>query len=422
MAQTDKLTMDTKADLKTCRSCGSSNLTPFFDLGAQPFANSLLKTEDEPEESYPLALTFCNDCSLVQLTYTADPEVLFSRYVWVTGTSSTARRQAQKFCNDVLSRFPPNELPRLVVEVASNDGTFLRPFIDRKIPVLGVDPAVNVAEQANRDGIPTRCDFFDEKLARSLLAERGAVDVVIVRNVLPHVAALHSVVKGIAILVGATGFAAIEVHYGKKILEGLQYDSIYHEHLCYFTVQSIGRLLATHGLEIVDLDQGPINAGALIVYARQKGSPKTDTVKRFIDGEVEAGTNSLLAWRNFADRASRHRSELNSILDAELAAGRTTVGYGASARSSTMLNYCGIDRRKLICIADAAPLKKNCFTAGTRIPIRAPKEAFAMKPDNILLLAWNFREEILEILRDQFEFTGKIIHPLPTSPTVQMIS
>jgi hypothetical protein len=414
--------MDVNAELKTCRCCGSAKLSPFFDLGRQPFANSLLKTEDQPEESYPLALTFCDDCHLVQLTYTADPEVLFSNYVWVTGTSSTARRQAVKFCDDVLARFPAGKRPRLVVEVASNDGTFLRPFIDRDVPVLGVDPAKNVVDQANKDGIPTRCDFFNEESAKAMLAERGPADVVIVRNVLPHVAALHSVVKGVAVLIGATGFAAIEVHYGRKIQEGLQYDSIYHEHLCYFTVETIGRLLAIHGLEMVDLDEGPINAGALIVYARQKGAAKTPTVQRFLEGEATASTNALASWRSFAERAFRHRDELNAILDAELAAGRKIVGYGASARSSTMLNFCGIDGRKLVDIADAAPSKQGCFTAGTRIPIRAPEQVFAAIPDTVLLLAWNFRPEIMGILRDRFHFRGKVIHPLPNKPTVEMMS
>ena len=414
--------MDVNAELTKCRCCGSAKLSPFFDLGREPFANSLLKSKDEREESYPLALTFCDDCHLVQLTYTADPEVLFSHYVWVTGTSSTARRQAVKFCDDVMARIPVGKQPRLVVEVASNDGTFLRPFIDRNIPVLGVDPAKNVAEQANKDGIPTRCDFFNEQSAKAVLDEKGPADVVIVRNVLPHVAALHSVVKGIGILIGGTGFAAIEVHYGRKILEGLQYDSIYHEHLCYFTVETVGRLLAIHGLEIVDLDEGPINAGALIVYARQKGAEKKPAVKRFLDGEAAANTNTLASWRGFADRAFKHRDELNAILDGELAAGRKVVGYGASARSSTMLNFCGIDSRNLVCIADAAPPKQNCFTAGTRIPIRAPEQVFADKPDTVLLLAWNFRPEITGILRDRFHFRGKVIHPLPNKPAVEMMS
>jgi hypothetical protein len=342
--------------------------------------------------------------------------------VWVTGTSSTARRQAVKFCDDVLARFPAGKKPRLVVEVASNDGTFLRPFLDRDVAVLGVDPARNVADQANKDGIPTRCDFFTEQSAKAVLAEKGPADVVIVRNVLPHVAALHSVVQGVAELIGSTGFAAIEVHYGRKILEGLQYDSIYHEHLCYFTVETVGRLLSLHGLEIVDLDEGPINAGALIVYARQKGAEKFATVKRFLDGEASASTNTLQSWRGFAERAFRHRDALNALLDAELAAGRKTVGYGASARSSTMLNFCGIDRKKLECIADAAPLKQNCFTAGTRIPIRAPEEVFAANPDTVLLLAWNFRDEIMGILRERFKFRGKVILPLPNKPTVETIS
>jgi hypothetical protein len=405
-----------------CRSCGSGKLVPFLDLGKQPFANSLLKTADAPEKSYPLDLVFCEACSLVQLTYTADPKELFSNYIWVTGTSSTARNQAARFCDGTLARLTPGSAPRLVVEVASNDGTFLRPFQTRNIPVLGVDPAKNVADQANADGVPTLCAFFGADVARNLIAERGPVDLIIARNVLPHVANLHSFVEGLAAAAGNTGLVAVEFHYGYKILEGLQYDSIYHEHLCYFTVASVECLLQRVGLEIVDLEEGPINAGAMVLYARKAGiATPSAAVAHYKAQEAKSGTNTLAAWHDFGAKVFRHRDQLLDILNSEVRAGRRTVGYGASARSSTMLNFCGITTSMLPEVADAAPLKQNLFTAGSHIPIRAPEQVFAGRPDNVLLLAWNFKDEIVNILTGRLGFSGGVIHPLPHAPVIQTL-
>ncbi len=230
-------------EINTCRSCGNSDLHSFLDLGKQPFANSLLDSADQQEGSYSLELLFCGHCSLVQLRHTADPKVLFPHYVWVTGTSSTAREQAYLFRDNALERMAPDSKKNYVLEVASNDGTYLQPFIKLGFDVLGVDPAANIVERANAEGIQTQCDFFSLNVASKIIDDRGHPDLVIARNVLAHVANLHDFVQGIAHLVGENGLAAIEFHYGSKILDGLQYDSIYHEHLCYITAQSLTTLL-----------------------------------------------------------------------------------------------------------------------------------------------------------------------------------
>ncbi len=408
--------------IERCRSCGDTGIRSFFDLGEQPFANSLLRSPDADERRYPLELTFCPNCGLVQLTYTADPEALFSHYIWVTGTSSAVRSRADRFCEEALAHLQGGRPESYVLEIASNDGTFLKPFMARGIEVLGVDPAANVVEEANAEGVPTRVAFFGERVAREVARDRGRPDLVMARNVLAHVANLHDFVEGISYLVADQGLAAIEFHYGKMIQEGLQYDSIYHEHLCYFTAQSAAVLLERSGLEIVDIGESPISGGALVMYARRAGSARTDTARRYLDNEKAAGTNDLESWRAFAEGARQHREALLEIVDAELARGRRVVGYGASARSSTLLNFCGIDRRRLDMIADRNPMKSGLFTAGTRIPIHPPERVMETNPDTILVLAWNFLDEITGILRDRFGFNGHLIVPLPDLPTLKNIS
>lgn len=407
--------------LSCCRSCGSEDLADFFDLGEQPLANSLLDAAGQPEKAYPLALTFCRTCSLVQLTYTADPKELFSHYVWVTGTSSTARAQAEVFCDETLLAFGATK-PRLVVELASNDGTFLRPFQTRGVPVLGIDPAANVAADANASGVPTLCAFFDEDTATKVVAEHGTADLVTCRNVLPHVAALHSFVSGIKVLIGETGLAAVEFHYGLKINEGLQYDSIYHEHLCYFTLTSVRHLFRSAGLEVVDVAEGPIGGGALVVYCRRPGSAVSRTVEQYIAQERDAGVDGLPSWQAFGEKSRAHRDALKAMLAEEARAGRKTIGYGASARSSTMLNFCDIGKSDIAWIADANPRKQNRFTAGTRIPIKAPETIGEDAPDTVVLLAWNFADELTAILRDRFGFKGRIVRPLPVAPVMDTVT
>lgn len=400
-----------------CRACRSARLQPVVDLGEQPFANALLRSPHQVEKRYPLKLLYCDDCSLVQLGYTADPRELFSTYLWVTGTSATARREAERFCEQALARLEFQ--PRSVVEVASNDGTFLRPFRVRGIEVLGIDPARNIVDAAQAAGIPTVCAFFDANVAQSLCDERGVADIVFARNVIPHVANLVSVLEGISICVGRDGLAIIEVHDAGKIVEGLQYDSIYHEHLYYFTLNTLEGLLAQVGLQVVDVAEGPIGGGSLAIFARRPGRAPAQAVVRRRALEAAAAVNSLATWQDFGRRVVVHRRELRRMLASCAGRGQRTVGYGASARSSTMLNYCGISTDLVAEIADAAPLKQGMLTAGTHIPIRSPAEVLSRAPDNVLLLAWNFRAEIVDLLRNAYGFRGTIIHPLPNRPSVE---
>lgn len=403
--------------IEKCRICESPRIKPFFDLGAQPLANRLLKNPEEKEERYPLSLSFCLKCGLVQLNHTVSQKKLFSRYVWVTGTSKVAVDFASLFCQKILSKqkFSKNSF---VLEVASNDGTFLLPFKNRGFRVLGVDPARNVVDMARRNGVPTEKIFFGAKSAKKIASKYGKADIVFARNVFAHVADTRDFVRGLIETLSDDGILAIEVHYGVDILRGLQYDSIYHEHLCYFTLKSLERALSEFGLHVFDVSNGPISGGALIVYARKAKNGEASNVRRCRVAELSKKANDFQTWKRFAKLAYIHRDNLSAMVNAELAKGSGIVGYGASARSSTLLNLCRLGRRQILAIADNNKLKQGKYAAGSHVPIYSVAKTLSMKPDVIFLLAWNFKDEIIELLERQFNYRGRYIIPLPNNPRI----
>jgi len=399
--------------ISCCRLCGSTSLDLILDLGAQPPANSLRTNRDQVLESIPLAICRCRNCTTIQLTETVAPEHLFRDYVWVTGTSQTARSYSQTFYERIAQR--AIQAPLFVVEVASNDGTFLRHFRENGHRILGIDPAQNLAREAEADGIPTLPEFFGLETARRVTGLHGSADVVIARNVLPHVPDPNDVVAGIAHCLKHDALGAIEFHWVDKILGELHYDSIYHEHFFYHSLHSIGQLLARHSLALFDVAESPISGGSLVAYFSKAPRAGTGALNAMLAWEVERGLASLETWQKFAERSLEHRNELKSMVESELGAGKRVIGYGASARSSTLLNFCGIDRTRLIYIADQSPFKHDRFTPGTDILIVPPERAMAENPDTILLLAWNFEDEILRHL-SALGFNGDVIVPLPGRP------
>lgn len=401
--------------IKTCRVCRSQNIIEILDLGEQPFANTLLKNLDGKEGFYPLSLSWCPNCNLVQLNQTAKPEDLFLTYVWVTSTSKAAKEHAKNFYREILSR-TQNLKKSYVLEVASNDGAFLKPFVENGYKVLGVDPAKNIVDMAIANGVPTICRFFGVKTAEEIIEEFGQAKVIIARNVLPHVANLHDFVQGLHLCLEEEGLLVVEFHYAKVIYEELHYDSIYHEHLCYYTLKSVEKLLNQFGLFVSDIKESPISGGSLILYVKKNREKEAPIVQSYRDSEKETKVNELHSWRNFAERVHSHREQLMRILTDITEKNGPIVGYGASARSSTLLNFCGIDTRFVSVIADQNPLKHKHYTAGTHIPITSPEEVMKEKPECVLILAWNFSDEIIKILRDKFNFSGKCILPLPSSP------
>jgi SAM-dependent methyltransferase len=401
-----------------CRLCGSSDLDLILDLGAQPPANSLRTSCEQILEAIPLTICRCQKCTTVQLTETVAPDFLFRDYVWVTGTSQTAKSYSQTFCEFVEQRC--DRAPLFVVEVASNDGTFLQRFREHGHRVLGVDPARNLALLAEAAGIPTMPEFFGLEIGRRVTQLHGHADVVIARNVLPHVPDPNDVVAGIAHCLKNDGVGAIEFHWVDKILSELHYDSIYHEHFFYHSLHSVGQLLKRHQLELFDVTESPISGGSLVAYFSKTPRQASSNLIGKMTWEEERGLASLETWREFATCSMEHGHHLKEMIEAEIKAGRRIVGYGASARSSTLLNFCGIDHRHLICIADQSPLKHDRYTPGTDVPIVSPERALAEHPDTILLLAWNFKDEILKRLTDS-GFHGNVIVPLPNHPQLLRI-
>ena len=408
------------AKILRCRSCKNDQIQPFFDLGLQPLANSLLQSPAQPEDSYPLTLVWCSNCSLVQLNYTVDPKKLFSHYVWVTGTSKTTRDFAEVFAKEVISR-TPSAKEGFVLDVGSNDGTFLMPFAKQGFNVLGIDPAQNIVDMANKSGIPTLRRFFGTRVAKEIKKEHGQAKIVFARNVLPHVANTQDFVQGLAHSLTEDGVLAIEVHYAGSILKGLQYDSIYHEHLCYFTLQPLQCLLNDFGLYVFDVLQGPLSGGSLIVYATKKKKRKSAAYQRLKNTEQQQQLNQIETWRNFTNKAFTHRNTLRDILQKAAKQKLYVAGYGSSARSSTLLNFCGANDTLIQTIIDQNPLKHGLFTAGTHIPIDSPENIMAKNPNFIVLLAWNFADEIIDILKKKSHYNGRILIPLPGKPRLLTI-
>lgn len=395
--------------LSKCRICGSSRIETILDLGKQPLANSLKKSQYEKEDRVPLTLAFCRDCALVQIKETVDKETLFKRYFWVTGTSSTAREFAEFFFKKAMktAKFRKEDF---VLEVASNDGTYLRPFLKAGLNVLGVDPAQNIVQIANRAGVPTITAFWNKKTARRIESKFGKAKFLFARNVLAHVSQLDEVVLGMQHILAEDGVGAVEFHYVGNILEGLQYDSIYHEHLCYFSIHTAERLLNKFGLHVFHIETSPISGGAHILYFSKNTRKKTDQYSRFKKQEAASSVNKLALWKKFASRCIQHRKLSRKILDSF--DGQRIAGFGCSARSSTYLNFCGFNQSNISIVIDNNKLKQGLYSAGTSIPIVSMEEMLCLKPDILFILAWNFKNEIIKECRTR-GFKGRYLVPFP---------
>jgi hypothetical protein len=414
-----------KSDLKSekiyneithCRIFKDHKLEPFFVLGNQPPANTLRNNLSEHVSEAPLTLAWSEAAKTVQLTVDVKKEYLFRNYVWVTGTSKTAIAHSHFFADQLLKR--SSKANPFIVEIASNDGTFLKPLIQQGLKVLGVDPAINIAEEAARNGIPTNADFFGIEAAEKIIKNHGTADILFARNVIPHVENIHDIMNGFKALLCPNGLGIIEFHHAGKILKELHYDSIYHEHMFYYSLLGMTKMLNHFGFFPFDLEFSPISGGSFIVYFTKEQKPISAQLQKAMADETQSKINEKNEWVLFAKRCVEHKNLLSNLVQQEINDGRKIVGYGASARSSTMLNYCGINNNHLLAIADKSPYKHNKYTAGTNVLILPPEKALSLKPDTILLLAWNFEEEILKELKDVYRFKGRVIIPLPNTPRV----
>lgn len=406
-------------NIKRCRLCKSDKLNIFFNLGNHQPSNSLKKKINEIIPSIPLKLLFCKSCKTVQLSDTANPKLLFEKYVWVTGTSDGAKKYAKVFYSRVKKKLTKKK--NFICEIASNDGTFLNIFKKKGNKVLGIDPAKNISIVANKNGIKTLPEFFDENLSNKIKQSYGSPDLIFARNVIPHVEGIISIVKGISNLIHKDGKVAIEFHYSKKILDELHYDSIYHEHLFYFSIHTLTNLFKKYKLFPFDVDISPISGGSLVIYFSKKRKTIKTKLKKLINYEKKIKINSLKTWKKFQNDSKKHSEKLLNLIK-NIKLNYKIFGYGASARSSTLLNYAKINHAYLDFIVDKNPLKSNKFTAGTNIKIISPLLA-KKKIKNYkycILLAWNFRREIIEELK-KLKFKGKVIVPLPNKTKIYEI-
>ena len=402
--------------LLQCRICNSNEILPILDLGNQPLANSLKKEKTQSETFFPLEICQCKKCSVIQLTETIDAKLLFNEYLWVTGTSKIAKEYSQIFF-ERSKKYIQSKNP-FIIEIASNDGTFLKPFKEHGFKVLGVDPASNIAEIANRQGIKTIPEFFGLQSSKAIVEKEGKANLIFARNVIPHVENIKDVINGISNLLSENGVGIIEFHRADIILDELHYDSIYHEHLFYFSINSLTYLLNSFNLYPFDLDVSPISGGSFVIYFSKERKSKSKILLDKEKEEINLGVDKLINWKNFSLKVTAHKKKIVQIVSDFNKAKKKVVAYGASARSSTLLNFCELSYKDLKVIADKAPMKQGLFTPGTSIPIVSPEEALEDNPDVILLLAWNFKDEIIEELKTKYLWEGKIILPLPYEPIV----
>jgi SAM-dependent methyltransferase len=400
--------------IEGCRVCGSSNLNQVLDLGETPLADRLVTEQslNEPEPYCPLTVVFCSDCSLMQIIETVDPKLLFgSNYPYYSSVSPVLLDHFRGSVKEILSRRAIGA-QSLVVELASNDGYLLKNYVTRGVPVLGVDPASGPAQRAREAGVNTLNDFFTIALAEKLVGEGVAADVIHANNVLAHVSDTNGFVAGIAMLLKDDGEVVIECPYLRDLIEHCEFDTIYHQHLCYFSVKAIQTLFQRHGLYVNRVLRTAIHGGSLRLFLGKRQTPDP-SVTQVLGEERAAGMHDVAYYREFAGRVTALRDRLRGILNELHAQGKTVVGYGAAAKGTTMMSIAGIDRSDLGYIVDRSKFKQGRYMPGNHVPIESVELLARDRPEFVLLLSWNFAEEII---RQQAEYRargGKFIVPVP---------
>ncbi|MDY6989597.1 MAG: class I SAM-dependent methyltransferase [Thermodesulfobacteriota bacterium] len=397
-----------------CRSCGQPGLEVFLDLGKTPLADRLLteKQLKQPESHHPLEAAFCSNCSLVQILETVPPERLFcDEYPYYSSFSPSLLAHSRENASHLIkTRGLGTE--SYVVELASNDGYLLKNYLDAAIRCLGIDPAEGPAKAAEKIGVPTKCAFFTEQLARQFRDEGKRADVIHANNVLAHVQDTNGFVRGISILLKDNGVAVIEVPYVKDMVDHCEFDTIYHEHLCYFSVTALDNLFRRHGLFINDLKRLPIHGGSLRLYVGHVDSP-SDAVQSLVKHEQKEGVDQLMYYADFSAKVNRVKDSLLDLLDSLKRQGKRIAAYGAAAKGATLINYVGVGKDLLDFVVDRNVHKQGKYMPGKHLPIFGTERLLEELPDYVLLLAWNFAKEIVEQQSDYCQRGGRFILPVP---------
>ncbi len=399
-----------------CRHCGTALSRTFIDLGATPPANSYLRGADlnRAESFLPLHVYVCESCLLVQLEQFRTPEELFGDYAYFSSYSDSWLAHAERYAETMIHRFGLGD-DGLVIEVASNDGYLLQFFDQRGVRVLGIEPAANVAEVAADKGVPTLVQFFGTECARRLAGEGTTADLLIANNVLAHVPNVNDFVNGLRLLLEPDGVITVEFPHLLRLMRGNQFDTIYHEHFSYFSLLTVERIFAAHGLRLFDVDELETHGGSLRIYACHQalGRRTSETIGRVLAAERQAGLDQPDAYDGFARQVNRAKRDLLSFLIGAKDEGKTIVGYGAPAKGNTLLNFCGIGTDFLDYTVDRSPHKQGMYLPGTRIPIRAPEAIAETRPDYVLILPWNLKHEIIAANGHIREWGGRFVVPIP---------
>lgn len=403
--------------ISACRSCASSELWPVLSLGDTPLANSYLLPAalSEPEPRFPLDLVLCPRCSLLQITETVPPEVLFRDYLYFSSFSDTMQKHAADLARRLTAELGLGP-SSLAAEVASNDGYLLQHYLGAGVPVLGIEPARNIAERARQRGIRTIDEFFGAEQAQKIADGGERADVIHAHNVLAHVADLNGFVEGFRRLLAPNGVVVNESPYIGPFLEHVEYDTIYHEHLCYYSLTALDALFRAHDLVIVNAEKIAIHGGSLRIFARHAAHPDArpgPAVQALLAEEEAWGVRTRAPYERFAQQVERVRREVRAKIRELRQQGKRVAAYGAAAKGSTLLNTIGLEAGDIEFVCDRSPYKQGRVMPGVHIPIVSADELAARQPDYCLLLAWNFADEILQQQRAFREKGGKFILPLP---------
>jgi SAM-dependent methyltransferase len=400
-----------------CQFCKTPMKHTLVDLGMSPLCESFVNAEqvNQMEAFYPLHVRVCEHCFLAQLEAYVSPEHIFTEYAYFSSYADTWLKHCEDYTDLMIERFHLHQQSQ-VVELASNDGYLLQYFVARNIPVLGVEPATNIAKVAIAKGIPTLNAFFGQDCARKLVREGKQADLIAANNVLAHVPDLNDFVAGMKILLKPQGVATGEIQHLMRLMESNQFDTIYHEHFCYHTFTTLEKIFAAHGLKLFDVEELPTHGGSLRIYACHASDPTKVISDRALDlkqREAAAGFTSIERYTNFDEQVRETKRKLLDFMIKAKREGKTIVGYGAPGKGNTLLNYCGIRTDFLDYTVDRNPYKHGKFLPGTHIPIYPPSKIQETKPDYVLILPWNFKDEIITQMSGIRDWGGQFVVPIP---------